>query len=191
MEVSRCQWPGNDDLMQQYHDLEWGTPVHDDNKWFEFLLLDAFQAGLSWKTILHRREGFRKAFHNFDFEKIAQYDETHYERLINDAGIIRNKAKVRGTIKNAQAFIAIRKEFGSFDNYIWKFTDGKTIVTHCKQMGDIPVRTEVSDMISKDLKKRGFSFVGSTICYAFMQAAGIVNDHVEDCFRFEACCGKE
>lgn len=191
MEVSRCQWPGNDDLMQQYHDLEWGTPVHDDNKWFEFLLLDAFQAGLSWKTILHRREGFRKAFDSFDFEKIAQYDETHYERLINDAGIIRNKAKVRGTIKNAQAFIAIRKEFGSFDNYIWKFTDGKTIVTRPKQMGDIPVRTEVSDRISKDLKKRGFSFVGSTICYAFMQAAGIVNDHVEDCFRFEACCGKE
>jgi len=191
MELLRCQWPGNDDLMQQYHDYEWGTPVHDDNKWFEFLLLDAFQAGLSWKTILHRREGFRKAFDNFDFEKIAQYDESHYERLINDTGIIRNRAKVRGTIKNAQAFIAIRQEFGSFDNYIWKFTDGKTIVTHCKQMSDIPVRTEVSDMISKDLKKRGFSFVGSTICYAFMQAAGIVNDHVEDCFRFAVCCGKE
>ncbi len=190
METLRCQWPGNDALMQQYHDQEWGTPVHDDHKWFEFLLLDAFQAGLSWKTILHRREGFKKAFDNFDFEKIAQYDENHYERLINDAGIIRNKAKVRGTIKNAQAFIAIRKEFGSFDNYIWRFTDGKTIVTRRKQ-NDIPVRTELSDMISKDLKKRGFSFVGTTICYAFMQAAGIVNDHVEECFRFEACCGKE
>ena len=191
METLRCQWPGNDMLMHEYHDLEWGTPVHDDHKWFEYLLLDAFQAGLSWKTILYRREGFRRAFDNFDYEKIARYDEADYERLINDPGIIRNRAKVRGTIKNAQAFIAIQKEFGSFDNYIWQFTDGKTIVTHCKQMSDIPVRTEVSDRMSKALKKRGFSFVGSTICYAFMQAAGIVNDHVEDCFRFEACCGKE
>lgn len=191
MDTLRCQWPGNDMLMQEYHDLEWGTPVHDDHKWFEYLLLDAFQAGLSWKTILYRREGFRRAFDNFDYEKIARYDEADYERLINDPGIIRNRAKVRGTIKNAQAFIAIQKEFGSFDNYIWQFTDGKTIVTHCKQMSDIPVRTEVSDRMSKALKKRGFSFVGSTICYAFMQAAGIVNDHVGDCFRFEACCGME
>jgi len=191
METLRCKWPGNDELMREYHDHEWGTPVHDDHKWFEYLLLDAFQAGLSWKTILHRREGFRKAFDNFDFEKIARYEEADYERLINDPGIIRNRAKVRGTIKNAQAFIAIRQEFGSFDNYIWQFTDGKTMVSHCKQMSDIPVRTEVSDMMSKALKKRGFTFVGSTICYSFMQAAGIVNDHVEDCFRFEACSGKE
>ena len=177
METLRCKWPGNDELMREYHDHEWGTPVHDDHKWFEYLLLDAFQAGLSWKTILHRREGFRKAFDNFDFEKIARYEEADYERLINDPGIIRNRAKVRGTIKNAQAFIAIRQEFGSFDNYIWQFTDGKTMVSHCKQMSDIPVRTEVSDMMSKALKKRGFTFVGSTICYSFMQAAGIVNDH--------------
>jgi DNA-3-methyladenine glycosylase I len=190
METSRCTWPANDELMIAYHDEEWGVPVHDDRKWFEFLLLDAFQAGLSWKTILHRRDGFRKAFDNFDYQKIAAYTETDYERLINDASIIRNRAKIRGTIKNAQVFIAIREEFGSFDNYIWQFTGGKTIVNHCKQLSEIPVRTELSDQISKALKKRGFSFVGSTICYSFMQAAGMVNDHMEDCFRFEICCGK-
>ena len=190
METTRCPWPANDALMIAYHDEEWGTPVHDDQKWFEFLLLDAFQAGLSWKTILHRREGFRKAFDNFDYLKIAAYTEADYERLLNDASIIRNRAKIRGTIKNAQVFIAIQEEFGSFDNYIWQFTDGKTIVNHCKQLGDIPVRTELSDQISKVLKKRGFSFVGSTICYSFMQAAGMVNDHLEDCFRFNVCCDK-
>jgi len=176
METSRCPWPANDALMIAYHDEEWGLPVHDDNKWFEFLLLDAFQAGLSWKTILHRREGFRNAF--------------DYERLLNDTSIIRNKAKIKGTIKNAQVFIAIREEFGSFDNYIWQFTDGKTIVNYSKNISDIPIRTELSDQISKALKKRGFSFVGSTICYSFMQAAGMVNDHLEDCFRFEICCGQ-
>jgi DNA-3-methyladenine glycosylase I len=190
METSRCTWPANDTLMIAYHDEEWGLPVHDDNKWFEFLLLDAFQAGLSWKTILHRREGFRKAFDNFDYHKIAAYTDDDYERLLNDISIIRNRAKIRGTIKNAQAFIAIREEFGSFDNYIWQFTEGKTIVNHSKQISDIPVRTELSDRISKALKKRGFSFVGSTICYSFMQAAGIVNDHLEECFRFEMCCSQ-
>lgn len=190
MDSLRCPWSQNDELMNAYHDEEWGLPVHDDQKWFEYLLLDAFQAGLSWKTILHRREGFRKAFDNFDFLKIASYTEADYERLINDASIIRNKAKIRGTIKNAQAFIAIREEFGSFDNWIWQYTDGKTIVNHCKQLSDIPVRSDVSDKMSKDLKKRGFSFVGSTICYSFMQAAGMVNDHMEYCFRFDVCCGK-
>ena len=187
METSSCSWPGNDELMISYHNEEWGLPVHDDQKWFEFLLLDAFQAGLSWKTILHRREGFRKAFDNFDFQKIASYTDADYERLVNDASIIRNRAKIRGTIKNAQAFIAIKEEFGSFDSYIWQFTEGKTIVNHCKQLSDIPVSTEISDRMSKALKKRGFSFVGSTICYAIMQSAGMVNDHMENCFRFEIC----
>jgi DNA-3-methyladenine glycosylase I len=190
METSRCSWPAKDTLMIAYHDEEWGVPVHDDLKWFEFLLLDAFQAGLSWRTILHRREGFRKAFDNFDYLKIAAYGEEDYERLLNDASIIRNRAKIRGTIKNAQAFIAIREEFGSFDKYIWQFTEGKTIVNCVKQMSDIPVRTELSDRISIALKKRDFAFVGSTICYSFMQAAGMINDHQEDCFRFGICCGK-
>jgi len=191
MGISSCSWPGNDALMITYHDEEWGLPVHDDQKWFEFLLLDAFQAGLSWKTILHRREGFRKAFDNFDYRKIASYTEADYERLVNDASIIRNRAKIRGTIKNAQSFIAIKEEFGSFDKYIWQFTEGKTIVNHCKQLSDIPARTELSDRMSKELKKRGFTFVGSTICYAIMQSAGMVNDHIEGCFRFEVCSGKE
>jgi len=190
MEISRCPWPSDDALMLAYHDEEWGLPVHDDQKWFEFILLDAFQAGLSWKTILYRREGFRKAFDNFDYLKIAAYTEDDYERLVNDASIIRNKAKIRGTMKNAQAFIAIKEEFGSFDNYIWQFTDGKTIVNHHKNTGDVPARTELSDKLSKELKKRGFAFVGSTICYSFMQAAGMVNDHMEHCFRFEICSGK-
>ena len=190
MGISTCPWPGNDSLMITYHDEEWGMPVHDDQKWFEFLLLDAFQAGLSWKTILHRREGFRKAFDNFDYQKIASYTEVDYERLVNDAAIIRNRAKIRGTIKNAQSFIAIKEEFGSFDKYIWQFTEGKTIVNHCKQLSDILARTDLSDRMSKELKKRGFSFVGSTICYAIMQSAGMVNDHLETCFKFEICSNK-
>ena len=181
METSRCPWPANDVLMNIYHDEEWGLPVHDDRKWFEYLLLDAFQAGLSWKTILHRREGFRKAFDNFDYRKIAAYTEADYERLLNDNSIIRNKSKIRAAISNAKAFIAIQEEFGSFDSYIWQFTDGKTIVNHCKQLSDIPVRTELSDRVSKELKKRGFSFVGFEPETIF---------HMEDCFRFEICIGK-
>jgi DNA-3-methyladenine glycosylase I len=170
--------------MRKYHDEEWGVPLHDDQKLFEFMVLDAFQAGLSWKTILNKRENFRKAFDNFDPEKIAAYDEAKYESLLADAGIIRNRAKIRATISNAQAFIGLQREFGSFDKYIWSFTGHKTIVNSWKSLAEIPPKTEISDRMSKDLAKRGFKFVGSTICYAFMQAAGMVNDHVVGCFRY-------
>ncbi len=178
-----CNWPGNDPLMIEYHDKEWGVPVHDDNKLFEYLLLDAFQAGLSWKTILHRREGFRRAFDNFDAKKIAAYTEDDYNRLLNDAGIIRNRAKIRGTIKNARLFLEVQQEFGSFDAYIWQFTGGKTIVNHWTELKQLPATSPESDFMSKDMKKRGFAFCGSTICYAFMQAAGLIDDHFEGCFR--------
>lgn len=180
--MDRCPWPSNDDLMIRYHDEEWGVPVHDDRKLFEFLVLDAFQAGLSWKTILHRRENFRKAFDNFDPYKIADYDESAFNRLMNDAGIIRNKAKINGTIKNARAFISVVKEYGSFDKYIWQFTKYQTIVNHWDNNKQVPAYTKESDAMSKDMKKRGFAFCGTTICYAFMQAAGLVNDHLTSCF---------
>jgi DNA-3-methyladenine glycosylase I len=169
--------------MNEYHDNEWGVPVHDDRKLFEFLVLDAFQAGLSWKTILHRREGFRRAFLNFDAVKIAAFAEDDYNRLLNDSGIIRNRAKIRGTIKNAQMFLKVQEAFGSFDSYIWQFTDGKTLVNHFVEPKHIPATSPESDAMSKDMKKRGFTFCGSTICYAFMQAAGMVDDHLERCFR--------
>jgi len=178
-----CNWPGNDPLMIDYHDNEWGVPVHDDRKLFEFLVLDAFQAGLSWKTILHRREGFRKAFDNFEAAKIAAYTEQDYERLLNDASIIRNRAKIRGTIKNAILFLEVQKEFGSFDACIWQFTGGKTIVNHLTDLTQIPATSPESDAMAKEMKKRGFTFCGSTICYAFMQATGMVDDHLEGCFR--------
>ncbi|KAF0201641.1 MAG: DNA-3-methyladenine glycosylase [Bacteroidetes bacterium] len=178
-----CTWPGNDPLMNVYHDTEWGVPVHDDRKLFEFLVLDAFQAGLSWKTILHRREGFRKAFDNFDAARIALYGEEDYNRLLNDSAIIRNKAKIRGTIKNALAFLEVQKEFGTFDAYIWRFTGGKTMVNHWTESQQIPATSPESDAMSIDMKKRGFAFCGSTICYAFMQAAGMIDDHLEGCFR--------
>ncbi len=183
---NRCEWPSNDELMIRYHDEEWGVPVHDDRKLFEFLVLDAFQAGLSWKTILHRREGFRTAFDDFNPQKIAQYGEDDYQRLLNDARIIRNKAKIRGTIKNAEAFLKVVEEFGSFDKYIWQFTNQKTIKNSWKSIKEIPATSPESDAMSKDMKKRGFSFCGSTICYAFMQAAGLINDHIVDCFRYES-----
>ena len=179
----RCGWIA-DPLMQKYHDEEWGVPLHDDRKLFEFMVLDAFQAGLSWKTILNKRENFRKAFDDFDPEKISRYDEKKYDALMGDAGIIRNRAKIRGTIANAKAFLKIQEEFGTFDKYIWTFTGGKTIVNQWRTLSDIPAKTEISDKMSKDLSKRGFKFVGSTICYAFMQAAGMVNDHVTECFRY-------
>ncbi len=178
-----CNWPGNDTLMRQYHDEEWGVPLHNDVKLFEFMVLDAFQAGLSWKTILHKRENFRKAFDNFDVGKISNYDENKIAELINDAGIIRNRLKIRATVINANAFIRVQKEFGSFDTYIWQFTGGKTIVNNFKTLSEIPARSPQSDAMSKDLIKRGFKFVGSTICYAFMQAAGMVNDHLVDCSK--------
>lgn len=179
----RCAWPGNDPLMQTYHDQEWGTPVHDDRKIFEFLVLDAFQAGLSWSTILRKRENFRAAFDNFEPAIIADYNEAKVQTLLQDAGIIRNRLKVRATIGNAQAFLATQAEFSSFDRYIWQFTGGKPLVNQWKTLREIPVSTAESDGMSADLKKRGFKFVGSTICYAFMQAAGLVNDHTVDCFR--------
>jgi len=185
-QINRCTWPGEDEKMIAYHDLEWGVPVHDDQKHFEFLVLDAFQAGLSWKTILHRREGFRKAFANFDVTKVAKFTEKHVEKLMQDEKIIRNKLKISGTIKNAKAFIALQKEFGSFDKYIWQFTGNKTVQGKRIKSGDIPATSPESDAMSKDLKKRGFTFVGSTICYAYMQAAGMVNDHLKSCFRHKS-----
>lgn len=180
----QCTWPQNDEQMLAYHDTEWGTPVHDDKKHFEFLVLDCFQAGLSWKTILHRRKHFKKAFANFDVKKVARFDEGQVQALMLNEGIIRNKLKITGTIKNANAFIAIQKEFGSFDQYIWQFTEGKTIVTKVKNSSEIRATSPESDAMSKALKKRGFTFVGSTICYAYMQAAGMINDHLVTCSRF-------
>ncbi len=179
----RCPWPGNDPLMIRYHDEEWGVPLHDDRKLFEFMVLDAFQAGLSWKTVLYKREHFRRAFDDFNPGIIATYDQVKTDRLLQDAGIIRNKAKIAATITNAKAFLSIQKESGSFDAYIWQFTGGSTIHNHWKQLSELPARSAESDRMSADLVKRGFKFVGSTICYAFMQAAGMVNDHLEDCFR--------
>jgi DNA-3-methyladenine glycosylase I len=179
----RCTWPGADELMQQYHDTEWGTPLHDDRKLFEFMVLDAFQAGLSWKTILYKRENFRKAFSNFEPEKIAKYSDEQIEELLLDAGIVRNRLKVIATIKNAKLFLEVQKEFGTFDQYIWQFTAHKTIDNKCTSSGQVQAKTTESDAMSKDLLKRGFKFVGSTICYAFMQASGMVNDHFTTCFR--------
>jgi len=183
MTVVRCPWPMHHSLAIEYHDHEWGNPVHDDYKHFEFLLLDAFQAGLSWNTILNKRENFRTAFDHFDYHKIATYHEEKIQELMNNAGIIRNQLKIRASVANAKAFIKICEEFGSFDLYIWKFVDGKPIINHLKEPKETPVKTIVSDRMSKDLQKRGFRFVGSTICYAYMQAAGMVNDHLVSCFR--------
>ncbi|HLA56150.1 MAG TPA: DNA-3-methyladenine glycosylase I [Flavobacterium sp.] len=178
----RCAWCGNDELYQKYHDEEWGRPVYDDRLLFEFLILETFQAGLSWITILRKRENFRKAFDHFDYKKIAKYDEDKIQELMQDAGIIRNQLKIRAAVTNALAFMEVQKEFGSFSKYIWGFTDGKPIENHRKTMRDIPATTPLSDAISKDLKKRGFKFVGSTVVYAHMQATGMVNDHVADCW---------
>ncbi|WP_117881429.1 DNA-3-methyladenine glycosylase I [Aureibaculum luteum] len=184
MDKNRCAWCGNDPLYMAYHDEEWGVPVYDDAKLFEFLVLETFQAGLSWITILKKRENFREAFDNFDYKKIAKYGEDKYESLLQDAGIIRNKLKIRATISNAKAYMEIQKEFGSFSDYIWEFTKGKPIKNKHKSMSDVPATTDLSDKLSKDLKKRGFKFVGSTVIYANMQATGMVNDHVADCFRY-------
>jgi DNA-3-methyladenine glycosylase I len=184
METKDCIWPGEDALMRAYHDEEWGVPLHDDRKLFEFMVLDAFQAGLSWRTVLYKRENFRRAFDNFDIEKIALYDENKIQLLMQDASIIRNQAKIRATVANAQAFLRVQAEFGTFDKYIWQFTNGKTIENHPTMNSEIAAKSAESDAMSKDLLKRGFKFVGSTICYAFMQAAGMVNDHLSGC-RFK------
>ncbi|HOY31843.1 MAG TPA: DNA-3-methyladenine glycosylase I [Bacteroidales bacterium] len=183
---NRCPWPADDALMLHYHDTEWGVPVHDDRKLFEFIVLDAFQAGLSWKTILHKRESFREAFDNFEAAKIAKYSDKKINELLQNPGIIRNRAKITATVNNARCFIEIQKEFGSFDAFIWRFTKGKMKVNKCKTLADIPVKSPESDAMSTALKQRGFSFVGSTICYAFMQAAGMINDHLVSCPRFKA-----
>jgi DNA-3-methyladenine glycosylase I len=183
--MKRCDWVNDDQLYQKYHDEEWGVPVHDDHKMFEFLLLESFQAGLSWYTILKKRENFRRAFSNFDFGKIADYDENDVERLMQDPGIIRHRQKIEAAINNAQCFIRIRQEWGDFCSYFWNFTDGQTIHNSWKKMAEVPATTNLSDKISKDLKKRGFKFVGSTTIYAHMQACGMVNDHQTNCFRYQ------
>lgn len=179
----RCGWCLSDPIYVAYHDKEWGKPVRDDRLLFEFLVLESFQAGLSWLTILKKRENFRKAFAQFDAKKVAKYDEKKYEALMQDAGIIRNHLKIRAAINNAQRFMEIQKEFGSFADYVWSFTGGKTLVNRRKSLKDIPAKTDISDRMSADMGKRGFKFRGSTICYAFMQAVGIVDDHLDDCWR--------
>ncbi len=183
----RCHWVTNDPLYIAYHDEEWGVPIYDDATLFEFLVLETFQAGLSWITILKKRENFREAFDQFDYKKIVNYDDAKFQELINNAGIIRNKLKVKATISNADAFIKVQGEFGSFSKYIWAFTNGKPVKNAFENREDVPATTQLSDKISKDLKKRGFKFVGSTVIYAFMQATGIVNDHTTDCFRYNEC----
>ena len=184
MEKHRCGWCVGDPLYESYHDKEWGVPVYDDATLFEFLILETFQAGLSWITVLRKRENFRNAFDNFDYKKIASYNEDKIESLLKDAGIIRNKLKVNATVSNAQAFMKIQDEFGSFSDYIWKFTNGKPIKNTIANYKDAPANTELSNTISKDLKKRGFKFVGTTVVYAHMQATGMVNDHEVSCFRY-------
>lgn len=180
-----CSWPLNDPLMIRYHDEEWGVPVHDDKKHFEFMLLDCFQAGLSWRTVLHKRENFRKAFDDFEFHKISKYGDKKIGKLLEDPGIIRNKAKVLATVNNAGRFLEIIDEFGSFDIFIWRFVNGRPIRNKWKSLSELPARSPESDEMSKELIKRGFKFVGSTICYAYMQAAGMVNDHVMQCYRYK------
>lgn len=185
--MKSCQWvesPKTSNLMKEYHDEEWGTPIHNDQKLFEFLILEGAQAGLSWNTILNKRENYRKAFHNFDFKKIAKYNEKDFKRLMNNEGIVRNKLKIRSAIRNAKVFLEIIKEFGSFDKYIWKFVNNETIKNKFKSISELPAKTKISDEISKDLKEKGMNFVGSTIIYAFMQAIGMVNDHETTCFRY-------
>ena len=182
---NRCPWPSDNQLMIEYHDKEWGVPLHDDRKIFEFMVLDAFQAGLSWSIILKKREGFRKAFDNFEAEKIARYSEKKIQKILTNPEIIRNKLKVYSTVTNAKQFLKVQEEFGTFDKYIWQFTGGKTIHNKWKNINEVPAKTKESDAMSKDLLQRGFKFVGSTICYAFMQAAGIVNDHMTYCEQYK------
>lgn len=183
MTEKRCDWVSDDPLYIVYHDEEWGVPLFEEQRLFEFLVLETFQAGLSWITILRKRENFRKAFDDFDYKKVARYDEAKVLSLLDDAGIIRNRLKIRAAISNAAAFMEVQKEFGSFKDYIWGFVDGKPVQNNWKSKSEVPSKTDVSDKLSKDLKKRGFKFVGSTVIYAQMQATGMVNDHTTDCFR--------
>jgi len=184
-DLVRCPWPTDDLMMIEYHDKEWGVPVHDDKLIFEFLILEGMQAGLSWSTILHKRENFRRAFDNFDVQKVARYDGRKIRSLLSDAGIIRNRLKLEAAVNNAKQFLKVQEEFGSFDNYVWQFVGGKPLVNARKTLKQMPARTKESDVMSKDWKERGFKFVGTTICYAHMQAAGMVNDHMVDCFRYK------
>jgi DNA-3-methyladenine glycosylase I len=178
----RCPWP-TDEIYLRYHDTEWGVPVHDDRLLFEYLILEGAQAGLSWRTVLIKRENYRAAFDHFDAEKISRYSEAKVAKLMANPGIIRNQLKIRATIQNAKSFLKVREEFGSFEAYLWRFVDGRPVINHRKSMKEVPARTDISDAMSKDLLKRGFKFVGSTICYANMQAVGMVNDHLVTCFR--------
>lgn len=180
---TRCEWCGSDPLYTAYHDHEWGVPLHDDRRLFEFLVLEGAQAGLSWLTILRKRDNYRKAFHGFDWERMARYSQKDIARLLGDPGIVRNRLKIESAIKNAQAVIRVRKEYGSLDAYLWGYVDGGPLQNAWKRQAEVPAKTKVSDRMSRDLKERGFTFVGSTICYAFMQAVGMVNDHTTTCFR--------
>jgi len=184
--VVRCGWPGDDPLMIAYHDEEWGVPLHDDRKLFEFVVLDAVQAGLSWRTVLHKRENYRKALHGFDPERIARYKEKDMARLLSDAGLVRNRAKMAAIVWNAQRFLKVRRELGSFDALVWSFVGGRTIDHRFEALCELPATSPAAEAMSEALKARGFKFVGPTICYAFMQAAGLVNDHVVGCFRHRA-----
>jgi DNA-3-methyladenine glycosylase I len=186
---NRCAW-ARDELSIAYHDAEWGVPLHDDRALFELLILEGAQAGLSWITILKKRPAYRKAFDRFDARKVARYDEAKIAALLADEGIVRNRLKIRAAVQNAQAFLAVQKEFGSFDRYVWQFTGGEPLVNRWRGTDQLPARSEQSDAMSKDLVKRGFKFVGSTICYAFMQATGMVNDHLVDCFRYKELTGR-
>ena len=184
MDQKRCEWGTSSALYIEYHDLEWGMPVHDERKLFEFLILEGAQAGLSWSTILNKRQAYIQAFDNFEPTKVASYDDAKVQALITNPGIVRNRLKIQAAIQNARSFLAVQDQFGSFDTYIWQFVDGKPILNSWKSLQEIPATTQESDAMSKELKKRGFTFVGSTICYAFMQAVGMVNDHIVDCFRW-------
>ena len=185
----RCGWvPPDDPLYIRYHDEEWGVPVYDDKRLFEFLILETFQAGLSWRTVLHKRENFFKAFDGFNPEKVAVYDDHKIDELLHNRGIIRNRLKILASVSNARAFLNVKEQFGQFSNYIWSFVNGKSVINYWKSIDDIPASTELSDKLSADLKKRGFKFTGTTVCYAHMQATGMVNDHTIDCFRHKEIC---
>lgn len=186
----RCHWAADGELMQSYHDTEWGVPLHDDRALFEFLCLEGAQAGLSWRTVLQKRDNYRRAFHHFDIARVAAMKDRELEKLLLDPGLIRNRLKITAARDNANIALEVIDEFGSLDAYLWSFVNGKSIQNHWRSKGDVPASTPVSDTMSKNLKKRGFRFVGTTICYAFMQATGMVNDHVTECFRFTACGGK-
>jgi DNA-3-methyladenine glycosylase I len=181
--MNRCSWCGNDELYIRYHDEEWGVPVHDDRKHFEFLVLESAQAGLSWITILRKRENYREAYDNFDPVKISQYDEEKIKKLLANAGIVRNRRKIDASIGNAKEFLKLQAEYGSFDNYIWSFVANKQLINNWKELSEVPASTELSDKISKDLKKRGFKFLGTTIVYSYLQAVGIIDDHIDSCFK--------